>query len=363
MNKEVSNLYYWKKKYGSAKYGHVSGQVSLPLYNKNIPSFENPEDYPIVLNKVFSIETSPQPKHICMSKNSMYVSCIEGSCVDMFHVHNAHATLYKSMPLSNACVHSEIYNNKLYTTSTDFNNCILSSDKLLVTDLRKNKTHGVKTGGKWSKFIRKHPHRPLLLVSNWRSNDISLFQVRKDGNLKLVSTTPCGVSPRGIEFTPDGKRILVACYYSRNIIEIEINGERLNISHIGIPYDFPNYSGNMRDIITDQENNCAYISNMGKNQILEYDIEKKEIRRSVCVGIYPTSLISHDNLLLTTCSKTNRIYVVDKKNMKIAGVSEPSADYPVGLCLSSDGFVITTSFNENAVEFWKLNKQKIQTQS
>jgi YVTN family beta-propeller protein len=49
--------------------------------------------------------------------------------------------------------------------------------------------------------------RPLAFVSNEASRDVSVIDL---GTHRVVATIPVGVRPRGIQASPDGRRVYVA---------------------------------------------------------------------------------------------------------------------------------------------------------
>ena len=353
----------WTNKFGDARHGHVSSKTSVLLADKNPPKSHDSAALPIVLNKISELKTSPQPKHIIIKDKRVFVSCIEGRCVDIFQFSEGNQPYLRTIKFSYPCIHSELIDKYLYTTLTSFSKAPFRKDIIAVTDLASNATTYTTTKGKWSKVIAKNPKKPMLFVSNWFSNDVSIFDVHNPSAPKFVEKVTCGISPRGIAFSPKGNLALIACYYSRNIIEIGINDINVHIKHIGNPYDFPNYSGNMRDIAIDSPGTNAYISNMGRNLVHKYCIECKEITKSCNVGSSPNSIHLKGKILLVNCCKSNCIYVLNAENMSVLGISEKTLLGPVGLGMLSPNIYITTSFGNNCLEIWSLNKHKINTQS
>jgi len=175
----------------------------------------------------------------------------------------------------------------------------------------------VETKGKWSKVIAYHPDE-LLVVSNWHSNDLSVIDIKNIDNPRVTQLLPCGISPRGISFSHDGLMGIVAGFYSRNLTFLEYNNKdrKFYVDKITEPFDYPNYSGNMRHVVLDNTRNQAFVSNMGRNLIHRVDIESKKITESYPVASSPNTIIlSNDNkYLAVSCRESNMVCVLDSRN-------------------------------------------------
>lgn len=78
--------------------------------------------------------------------------------------------------------------------------------------------------------IRLSPCKNYIAVSNRFHDTISIFDVKN--NMKLVQNiSSYGKNPRDIEFSPDGKYLLVANQDSKNIVFLSIRDGNLKFSH------------------------------------------------------------------------------------------------------------------------------------
>ncbi len=357
MNAE-NNFTLWTKKYGNETSGHISAHTSQILQSQNSPHRITSSSNPIILKKSSYIKTGKYPKHLNFGRNKLFASYIEGCGIDMFEFVDNKLIKITSNKLPASCIHSIIYRNLIYVSVSTL--CSKKSKKDLLAVLNADnleKLELVSTRGKWSKFIKIHPTQPLLFVSNWFSNDLSVFDIHNPEKPVFLRKIKCGISPRGIDFTPDGKIGLVACYYSRNIVEIKVSGEsNVKVTYIGKPYDYPNYSGNMRDIKI-INNKSAIVSNMGRNLIHLYSIKKRKIVKSTIVGKHPNSITIYKNShVLVSCFLSNRLYLLNVPGLKILGVSRATGKNTVGLATFGET-VFSSAFGSGLIEVWKPAKQ------
>lgn len=213
-------------------------------------------------------------------------------------------------------------------------------DKVVCIDLRNFKTlFEIPTGGKWCKQIEYHPDKHLL-VSNWNSNDISVIDVKNIRKPQLKQLIPCGISPRGIAFTANGKTGVVAGFYSRNLTFLSYNkrDRKFYIDKISAPFDYPNYSGNMRHVVIDDSRNVAFVSNMGRNLIHKVDLKTKQIIKSFPVATLPNTIaISEDKkYLAVSCRGSDLVCVLNTDTGYIEALVD-TGPTPTGLDFKFSG--------------------------
>lgn len=223
-------------------------------------------------------------------------------------------------------------------------------DRVFCLDLNSfQKVFTIDTRGKWSKYIAYHPD-DLLVISNWHSNDLSIIDVRNLDQPRVVQIIPCGVSPRGIAFTSDGNLGLVAGFYSRNLTYLKYipKKRRFSIEKISAPFDYPNYSGNMRHVVIDRKDENAYISNMGRNLIHRVDLSKKEIVESYPCGSHPNTIVLSDNskYLAVSCRKSNIICLLDTATGRIQSIVD-TGPMPTGLDFNRINQKLYSLYNTN----------------
>lgn len=215
------------------------------------------------------------------------------------------------------------------------------------------------TGGSWSKVIRAHPDG-FVFIANWHSNDLSIIDISDIQKPQVIQVLPCGISPRGMAFSKSGNVGLVCGFYSRNVIEIRRNQLGLfEVSFIGDPFDYPHFSGNMRDIVISANEEYAYVSNLGRNLIHYYHIPTRKIKESVLVGQHPNTIVFSDsskNKLLVSCRESNTVCLVNINTRKVEGHCGNTVMKSTGLSSLPGGFLVT-DFEQSYLEMYKKNNK------
>ncbi len=321
-------------------------------------NFIKPQSLSLKSKKISQVKTKAEPKQVCFDpeRKQAFVSCMRGKAIQIFSLENDKLSLESEIPTSEQCVEIELSGPHILATTTNFKRGPLEKSFLYIIDAKTGQVISkTKTGGAWSKVVKKHPKKSLVFISNWHSNNISIIDISNPKNPQLKQLISCGKSPRGIAFAPNGK-VLVAGYYSRHLHVLKETGSRYKIISNHTPFKKESYRGNLRDVIVDTNNKYAYISNMGKNTVHKLDLEEESFRKSIRVGKYPNSirLTREGNLLLASCRESNTVYFIDPKKMKLTGRSETTGKKPTGLAPTKDGFLIT-AFSSNKLEYHKLN--------
>ena len=224
-------------------------------------------------------------------------------------------------------------NKYVFFTLTDFGKSGLK-DKLVCINLCTFKTvFEIETKGKWSKAIAYHPDK-LLAVSNWHSNDVTIIDIRNVKKAKVTQVIPCGTSPRGIAFNKSGSSGIIAGYYSRNLTFLKYNkvDRKFYIEKITEPFDFPNYSGNMRHVVFDDFHNQAFVSNMGRNLVHKINLQTQDIVESYPVATFPNTIkLSEDNkYLAVSCRESDMVCILNVLNGKMETLVD-TGPQPTGL--------------------------------
>jgi len=356
------NWKLWQKKFGGRFLGHVSRAYSWLLERKIDLTPLDVSKLPCLFYSVAKIETALEPKQVAFhpESNLAFVSCMKGKKLQVFNCSQNNLDLIDEISFNDQCVEVAVLDNLCFVTLSTFSHVLGATDSLAIIDIESGKILSqVNTGGSWSKVVKAHPSG-LIFVSNWRSNNLSIIDVSDPLHPKVIQLLPCGISPRGIAFTKSGELGLVAGFYSRNIIEIrQKNSKLFEVSFIGNPYDYPNYSGCMRDIVIDSNNEYAYISNLGRNLIHIYHIPTRNIIDSILVGRHPNSITFFDSSkkkLLVSCRASNAVCLLDIDNRKVEGCGEPNIKKSTGLSAFPGGFLVT-SFAENFLELYKVTEE------
>lgn len=309
---------------------------------------------PVLSKKVVQAQTGREPKQVAVhpEKQLAFVSCMKGQIVQAFDYSRNQLKLVKEWPFPEQCVEVEIAGDLLFVTMTNFARGPRESSHLAIVDIASGEVLSTtNTGGEWSKVVKLHPDGKLAFVSNWHSHDLSVINVGGPRNPQLLQIIPCGESPRGIVFA-DENTALVTGFYSSRIYTLKERGGNWEVVADAIDFDPEGYSGNMRDILIAPDGRHAWISNLGRNLVHLFDIERGEITDSVSVGRHPNTICFLDETgktLLASCREDNVVCFVDTKKLEVAGKSAPTGRKPTGLAVVGDGFLVT-NFADGTLE-------------
>ncbi len=335
----------WEKKYGNPKTGHVSANNSKQLYESNTPDALDTREIPTTMRLIRKIPIGKNPKHITSDGNKLYISNMGNNSLIIL---NYNFEVLKTLHFNSPVIETKIYKEHAFCTSSDLD---LNSkeNNLTIVNINTNKIISTtKLSGKWCKNIAIDSNNNLAYISNWLSNDITLVNISDFKKPKVMGNIRAGISPRDMVIF--NEELLVCGYYSRNIIHFKLSPTALHLSWIGDPYDYPNYSGNFRSLVL--ENNKVITTNMGKNLCMIYDPMKKVFEKTQTLGKHPSQLIKNNDSILVTCVESDCIMTINSKNLTVKGKSEKTGKKTFSLITYKD-FVISTSWYENTLEIWK----------
>jgi len=357
-----NNYSAWLEKFGE----HISSNTSENLSKLLIaPNFSQ---------KIWEMPNRQQYKQIKIvkSKKLVILTSLFGRSIKIFSLDEVEENGSGLIQRPSIPVFSKFFNQQVvevcfdptesyaFFSLTDFGKEGLK-DKVLCLNLKTFETvFEIETKGSWSKYIAFHPYN-LLLVSNWQSNDISIIDIKNIYKPKLVQVIPCGISPRGIGVTPGGKICIVACFYSRNLVFLRYlkSKRKFKIDKIMDPFDYPNYSGNMRHVVTDKIGKYAYVSNMGRSLIHKVEIKGKKIIESYPCGTFPNTIaLSEDQkFLAVSCRQSNIACVLDLSDGSIRTIID-TGPAPTGLDFMKEKTnlynLYVTNFDDDSVSCTKL---------
>lgn len=328
-----------------------------PPRERNI--YLSPEKLKQVSQKVDSINTEKQPKQVLFDAktNQAFVTCLEGRTLQVFRINKSKLSLIDQVKFEDQCVEVIIAKGKVFITTTNFERPPHKSrNNLWILDLNTHEiiSH-VETGGEWSKEMATNSQNNEILISNWHSNNISVIDLTDPAKPKLKQLLKWGEAPRGIVYLPKGNGAIISGFYSGNLGIIGRNKDGvLENTFTSEPFDKSTYQGNFRHVLITADGDQAIISNLGRNLVHFWNINKRSFEASIAVGKSPNTLsfIGND-LLAVSCRDSNVVYLIDQKSKSVLGRSEYTGVEPTGLCEANNGFMVTC-FKSNTLELHQI---------
>lgn len=328
---------------------------------KEKETFVDIDSLNVIYKKTGETKTAAQPKQVCITedKKTALVSCMS-SCVLQFFDTKL-LKLLGEIKMPNQCVEVTTRGNFAYATTTDFKVEPPYHNQLSIINIKAKKIiSSIDTDGIWSKVIAITPDGKQALVSNWKSSSISVIDFQNPKLPKLVQVIEIQKCPRGIAFTSNGHKAVIANFYSGNIAELTKARNKWRITYESDPFDHPNYPGNPRHVLISPDNSTAYISNKGRNLIHLWSIPERKFIKSILVGKAPNTIDFADHKktkILVSCSQSNRVCLIDVTSEKIIGVSPKTGENTTGMCALSEKEFLTTGFDANTLEKFTLTRQ------
>lgn len=317
---------------------------------------------PVLSEKIAQMQTGLEPKQVAVhpKRQLAFVSCMRGQVVQAFDYSGARMELVKEWEFPEQCVEVEVVGDLCFVTTTNFARGPMQSSHLAIVDIVSGEILSTTdTGGEWSKVTKLHPDGRLAFVSNWHSHNVSVIEVGDSRKPRLLQVIPCGESPRGIDFT-DERTCLVTSFYSVRVHTLKEQDGRWEVVAESPKFDSDGYSGNMRDLLVAPDGRHAWVSNLGRNLVHRFDIERGETTESILVGRHPNSIRFPDETgktLLVSCREDNVVCFLDTGKMEVVGKSAPTGAKPTGLAVVDEGFLVT-NFADGTLERHRVRQHR-----
>ena len=148
----------------------------------------------------------------------------------------------------------------------------------------------------------------IAYVSNEKSNTVSVIDTDK---WTVIKTIKVGQRPRGIEFTRDGKFVLVAVGDDDTI-------QMIDTASMEVTDTLPS-GPDPELLIQDKAGKVLYVANENDNTVTVIDLEKRALMGDIQVGVEPEGMaISPDGrFLINTSETTNMAHFIDTETRQI----------------------------------------------
>ena len=244
--------------------------------------------------------------------------------------------------------------------------------ELWVSNMEDNKVHifnldtldfkqSLATGGSYPKVIAQNPAGDITVVSNWVSQDITVFD---SATKKLLRRIPVGGTPRGMAFSPDGAFLYTAIYDGPVVAVVDMKQNKVSSR-----FSFHEGEGAARHVI--YRNEMLYVSDMFKGTVIILDAKTGALLVSRRIGPnINTIVLSPDGRHVFASSRglnnsvdytrpgpdLGAVYMLKSDDLslveKIWGRNQPT-----GLAVSPDGkYLAFTDFLDANLELYIINQ-------
>jgi YVTN family beta-propeller protein len=166
-----------------------------------------------------------------------------------------------------------------------------------------------------------------LYVSDERGGNVVIVD---PSSASVIARIPVGKRPRGIQVSPDHKRVYVALSGSPmggpNVDESKLPPPDRRYDGIGV-VDIESQKlintyqsgADPETFALSRDGKTLYVSNEDSGMLSAVDLAKGAVTRTVAVGSEPegVTVSADDRLVYVACETSNRVFVVEAKGMKV----------------------------------------------
>jgi len=181
--------------------------------------------------------------------------------------------------------------------------------KIAMVDLSQGKVVREITGGMETEGIEFSADGKKILVTNEADENITVHDIGSGKLLKTIDTKPYGNRPRGIKISPDGKFYVASLEYGNKLVVLD--GEFNVVKDVPtgeVPYG----------LSFDRSGKHLYVA-LSKGKALQvFDTKTWKEVRQIPTGerCWHFTFTPDDSQILVACGRSNEVVVIDAKTME-----------------------------------------------
>jgi len=180
--------------------------------------------------------------------------------------------------------------------------------KIAVVDLKQGKVIREIVGGMETEGIEFSADGKKILITNEADENISVHEIETGKLVKKVSTKEYGNRPRGIKMSPDGKIYAATLEYGNKLIVLDAGFKVIKAIPTGeVPYG----------LAFDRKGEKLYVA-LSKGKALQiFDTRTWAAVQSVPTGerCWHFTFTPDDSQILVACGRSNEVVVIDVKTL------------------------------------------------
>jgi len=182
--------------------------------------------------------------------------------------------------------------------------------RVAVVDLKSRKVVQEVTSGPETEGIEFTPDGKRLVVTNEADNTITVHDLADGKLLKTVPTHELGDRPRGIKVSPDGKTYVSTLEYGNKFLVLDAEFNPLRTVDTGsTPYG----------IAFDRAGKHIYVAASKEQKLQVFDAQTYEKVREVQTGerCWHFTFTPDDKQILLTCGRSHEVLVIDAGKLEV----------------------------------------------
>ena len=182
--------------------------------------------------------------------------------------------------------------------------------RIAIIDIRKGKLLKEITSGPETEGIEFTPDGKRMIVTNEADNTITLHDIRSGKLLKTVPTSKYGDRPRGIKVSPDGKRYVATLEFGNKLLVLDKNLEPIKVVETGkTPYG----------VAFDRAGQRIFVAASRANTLQVFDATSLEKIKDIQSGerCWHFTFTPDDKQILLTCGRSDEVIVIDAEKLEV----------------------------------------------
>lgn len=195
--------------------------------------------------------------------------------------------------------------------------------RIAIVDIRKGMLIREITSGPETEGIEFTPDGKRMIVTNEADNTITVHDIRSGKLLKTVPTGKYGDRPRGIKASPDGKRYVATLEFGNRLLVLDAKLNPVKAVETGkTPYG----------VAFDRTGRRIFVAASNENSLQVFDAGSLDKIKDIPSGerCWHFSFTPDDRQILLTCGRSEEVIVIDADKLEVTK-RIPSKGMPWGL--------------------------------
>lgn len=167
----------------------------------------------------------------------------------------------------------------------------------------------ISTAGKETEGVEFSPDGKLMLVANEAQDTLGLFDAATGGHVRDIDLKPYGVRPRGLKISPQGKTYAVTMEASGTLLTLDLNFNVIkSVPTAAKPYG----------VAFDRSGNRIFVSAAAARKLQVFSAGSLQLLAEVPIGqrCWHFTFTPDDSKILLACGRSNDVIVVDANSYK-----------------------------------------------
>lgn len=182
--------------------------------------------------------------------------------------------------------------------------------RVAIVDLVKGKLVRTIVGGKETEGIEFTADGKHILVTNEADENVSVHVIATGKRVKTIDIKPYGKRPRGVKMAPDGKSYVVTLEFSNNMIVLDPKYKVVKTVATGeSPYG----------VAFDRAGKRLFVANSKSKTLQAFDAATYAPLKEVATGsrCWHFTFTPDDSKILLACGRSNEVLVIDADKLEV----------------------------------------------